>query len=562
VRQRISAYRRLFAEVRRPLTASIFISLAQSALLVPIPLLVKHIFDTELRRGHAAALAGSGAIVLALYLASAGLGLLTRYAVLSATKRAVAGLRIRLVGRLYALPRSYFDRRSLGELHAIVVQDSERVDIVANAAVGLLIPSVAVSFGLAIVALVLDPLLFGVMVAAVPLMWAVNHAFGKRVRAHTRAWQLAFDRFSARTQIALRALTLTRIQSAEEIELSSQSQGISELSDRGREMAWRQSASGILQGTIAAACGVLVLVIGGEGVVGGSLTVGGLISFYAIIALLQTQISTITSLVPLVIAGEESLQRLNRILDADEPLPYRGARKVDFQGAIELRAVSFGYGQLVLLRDLQLRLAPGEHVALMGANGAGKSTLVSLILGLYRPWSGALFADGVPYEEIDIRALRRGIGVVLQDPLTLPGTVAENIAYGRPHASRAEIARASELATAAEFIDQLDGGYEAIVGDDGLLLSGGQRQRLTIARALLAQPRLLIFDEPTTHLDESAIAALHANLAAMREGPTILTVTHDRTTASRADRVVRLEHGQLVGGVPGAKAAALAGGRR
>lgn len=194
------------------------------------------------------------------------------------------------------------------------------------------------------------------------------------------------------------------------------------------------------------------------------------------------------------------------------------------------------------------------------ANGAGKSTLVSLILALHRPWSGALFADGLSYEEIDISALRRRIGVVLQDPLTLPGTVAENIAYVRSNASEAEIRTASERATAADCIGRLDGGYEAIVGDDGLLLSGGERQRLSIARALIAQPRLLILDEPTTHLDESAIAALHANLAEMPEQPGTLTITHDRTTASRADRVVVLEHGQLTGGALGTARAALAGG--
>lgn len=558
----MAAYRRLFSEVRRPLSVSVAMALAQSALLVPVPLLVKHIFDADLRRGRGGALALDGAIVLALYVASAGLGLLTRYAVLRATKPAVASLRIRLVGRLYTLPRSYFDRRSLGELHAIVVQDSERVDVVANATVGLLIPGITISLALAVVALILDPLLFAVMFVAVPLMLVVNHAFGQRVRERTRAWQAAFDRFSDRTQVALRALTLTRIQSAEEVEIARQSHSITELSDRGREMAWRQSASGILQSTIAAACGVLVLIVGGEAVVTGSLTVGGLISFYAILALLQIQVATITTLVPLVIAGEESLQRLNDILDADEPLPYRGTRKLVFRGGIELRNVSFGYGSTTLLRDVALRLDPGEHVALMGVNGAGKSTLISLILGLYRPWAGALFADGQPYDELDMQVLRRQVGVVLQAPMTLPGSVAENVAYGRPHATLEEIHAACERATATVFIDQLADGYDAEVGDDGVRLSGGQRQLLTIARALIACPRLLILDEPTTHLDERAVAALQVSLAAMPDAPSVLTVTHDRAAAARADRIVRLADGQILDGTPTGHPPALAGKRQ
>ena len=562
MRARAGAYRRLFSEVRRPLSASIVVALAQSALIVPVPLLIRHIFDADLRHGRGGALAAQGAIVLALYLASAGLGLLTRYAVLRATKPAVAGLRIRLVERLYMLPRSYFERRSLGELHAVVVQDSERVDVVANATVGLLIPAVAISVALSVVALVLDPLLFAVMFAAVPAMLVVNHAFGKQVRERTRAWQAAFDRFSSATQTALRAITLTRIQSAEDLEIARQTHGITELSDAGREMAWRQSASGILQSTIAAACGVLVLVVGGEAVVSGTLTIGGLISFYAVLVLLQIQVATITTLLPLVIAGEESLLRLQEILDADEPLPYRGTGKLAFRGAIELRNVSFGYGSTTLLQDVTMHLEPGEHVALMGANGAGKSTLVSLILGLYRPWEGALLADGRAYDELDMRLLRRQIGVVLQSPLTLPGTIAENVAYGRAHASAEEIRAACELATATAFIEQLADGYDAIVGDDGVLLSGGQRQRLTIARALIVGPRLLILDEPTTHLDEPAVAALQASLAEMADRPTILTVTHDAPAAARADRIVRLEDGKLLEGPPTGTPPALVGERR
>src|SRR3954452_13912708 len=161
-----------------------------------------------------------------------------------------------------------------------------------------------------------------------------------------------------------------------------------------------------------------------------------------------------------------------------------------------------------VLHDLDLEIRPSERVAVLGPNGAGKSTLVSLVMGFYRPHSGRLLADGVPFDELDIRHLRRQIGVALQDPVLFPGTIRENIAFGHPGATDAEVAAAAEAATAAAFIERLSSGYETRIGDEGVGLSGGQRQRVAIARAVLGAPGLLVLDEPTTYLDEDGVAEL------------------------------------------------------
>jgi ATP-binding cassette subfamily B protein/subfamily B ATP-binding cassette protein MsbA len=195
---------------------------------------------------------------------------------------------------------------------------------------------------------------------------------------------------------------------------------------------------------------------------------------------------------------------------------------------------------------VSLRIEPGEHAALFGPNGAGKSTVVSLILGLYRPQDGHLAADGVPYGEVDVRGLRRQIGVVLQDPVIFPGTIAGNIAYGRPDATEAEIRAAAELATAAAFIDTLPDGYETQVGDEGGLLSGGQRQRIAIARALIARPALLILDEPTTYLDDRSITRLFHNLLHLEGAPSVLVISHDLEVVRKMDTVHHLRDGALV----------------
>ena len=554
---RLRRYRRLFSGARGLIITSLVLSLAQSALLIPIPLVIRNVFDSDLRRRDAMAVAVGGVVVLLLYLASSAIGLSTRYVVLKATKGAIARLRVDLFAQLYALPLPFHHRRDRGELHSTIVQDSERLDVFANAVLGLMLPAAIVGLGLAIVALVLEPLLFAILACAIPFMVLMKRRLSDRLRARTRTWQRAFDQFSAQALLALRARTLVEVRAADQVELERHRIQVEDLSAAGLAMAWRQSVFSVVQGAIMATAAVLVLVIGGRAVARGQMTAGQLLSFYAIVALLQGQVSVLASFLPIAISGRESLDRLDAILDADEPPPYQGSRVITFQGAIELRRVSFGYGPEPLLRDVDLTIASGEHLVLLGPNGAGKTTLASLVLGLYHPDCGELLADGVPYEQLDMRSLRSQIGVVLQDPVILPGTVAENIVFGRPAATVADLARSAALAGAAEFIGQLPDGYQSSVGADGELLSGGQRQRLAIARALLGDPRLLILDEPTSHLDESAVAGLCAALADLPRRPTVITITHDETLAAHGSRCVHVGGGQVLGPslpVPGARA--------
>jgi ATP-binding cassette subfamily B protein len=194
---------------------------------------------------------------------------------------------------------------------------------------------------------------------------------------------------------------------------------------------------------------------------------------------------------------------------------------------------------------VDLELAAGETAVLLGPNGAGKSTILSLLAGLYAPTSGAIAADGVPLEDLDLAELRRSMGVVTQDPLIFPASVRENISYGRPDADDAAIERAVELAGATAFIGELPGGLDARVGDDGVLLSGGQRRRIAIARALLGDPALVLLDEPTTHLDIDGAGELISRLTDAPRHPTVLIISHDPAVAAHADRLFRLRDGRL-----------------
>jgi ABC-type multidrug transport system fused ATPase/permease subunit len=541
----------LFADSRRTLAASVALSIAQFAVIAPTGYLVGYTFNTLIPKHDATGiLLAAGAILLA-YLVGSGLALWTRWLVLDASKAAVTSLRGSLLARVYALPRAYFDRADVGRLHSIIVQDSERVDVLSGQLFGLLLPAVIVSIGLAAVLAALDLVLFGTVFAVVPILVIVGQRLGARVRTRARRWQIAFDVFESRTQLALRAITLTKVRAAEATDLEQRRAEHEELAVAGRDMVRLHASYMNLQNGIAASSGVIVLALGGRAVALGEMSLGSLLAFYAILALLLRQVAVIAPTLPQIHSGYESLVRVREVLTLAETEPYSGSRRVDFNGAIELESVSFGYRDAPVLVDVDLRVELGEHIAIIGPNGAGKSTVANLILGLYRPDRGRVLADGIPYDTISMRELRHSFGVVLDDPIMFPGSVLENIRYGRPGMSLDEVTRAARLATADEFIDGLPGGYDAEVGYEGALLSAGQRQRIAIARALCGDPALLILDEPTTHLDDASIARLFANLSELPGAPTVIVISHDPEVARHVDVLHELRDGRIVDTVAG-----------
>jgi ATP-binding cassette subfamily B protein len=214
---------------------------------------------------------------------------------------------------------------------------------------------------------------------------------------------------------------------------------------------------------------------------------------------------------------------------------------------VELRDVTFAYENAASpsLRDVSLTVEAGSTVALVGATGSGKSTLVRLIGRLYDPTSGSVLVDGADVRELDLRELRRAIAVVDDDPFLFSATVHDNIAYGRPEATREEVERAAERAQAAGFIAELPDGYDTRVGERGLTLSGGQRQRLAIARALLADPRILVLDDATSSVDATTEQAIKEALREVMAGRTTFVIAHRLSTIALADEIVVLEDGRI-----------------
>jgi ABC-type multidrug transport system fused ATPase/permease subunit len=540
------SFTRLLEGGRRLLALSVLLAAGQALALLPIGLLLRRVFDDVIPEGDRTELVALAAAIVALFATAAALGLVARRLMLGATKAAVARLRMDLVTRLQALPRAWLDREDAARLHASVVQDTERVESMASAVLGIILPAAIVAGALLASLAFVDLGLLALLLVVLPLLLALSRWLNHRALALVPRLHAAFDVFSARVLTALRSALTVRAQGAEEHELREAEREIGVLAEEGRRVAWAWHVQSAVQAIASALGGMVVLVLGGVRVIDGGMTLGALLSFFGVLAIVRGQVTSALTWVPSSLVGRESLRHLEELLDVDEPQPYAGTRRIAFGGALEVDDVTFGYGDgAPVLSDVRVALAPGEWLALTGPNGAGKSTLVALLLGLYRPGEGRLLADGVAYDELDLRALRREMGVLLQDPILFRGTVRDNIAYGAPGATDEEVRAAAEAATAEEVIAALPDGYATEAGTDGELLSGGQRQRIAIARALLGRPPLLILDEPSSHLDDATTRRLLANLRELDWAPAVLLITHDATVARAADRVVELRDGRV-----------------
>ena len=280
----------------------------------------------------------------------------------------------------------------------------------------------------------------------------------------------------------------------------------------------------------------------------GQITVGMLLAAIAYIGRFYGRLDSMSRIVSVTQKSASAAKRIFDILDhvSSVPEPQNPVTVDRVQGRIELREVGFRYGNRAVNRGINLQIAPGEMIGLVGHSGSGKSTLVNLICRFYDVSEGAILVDGVDIRSYAIADFRRNIGLVLQEPFLFFGTIAENIAYGLPDASRAQIVAAARAAHAHEFILRLPHGYDSMVGERGQGLSGGERQRISIARALLINPRILILDEATSSVDSETEKEIQKALENLVQGRTTIAIAHRLSTLQRADRLVVLERGHVV----------------
>lgn len=300
---------------------------------------------------------------------------------------------------------------------------------------------------------------------------------------------------------------------------------------------------------VIGAIGVMMIMVGGHAIIAGTMTLGQFVMyvfFTGLVAFPLVEIAEIGTQITEAFAGLDRIREIRRTAtEDDEDQGKVGITQVD--GEIEFDDVTFAYVPgAPVLRGISFRASPGSTTALVGSSGSGKSTLISLVMAFNRPDQGRVLIDGRDLAALRLHDYRSFLGVVMQDNFLFDGTIAENISFARPHATRDEIVAVAKVAHAHGFIEEFDGGYGSIVGERGVKLSGGQRQRISIARAILADPRILILDEATSSLDSESESLIQDGLRSLRHGRTTFVIAHRLSTIRSADQILVLEHGEIV----------------
>lgn len=302
-------------------------------------------------------------------------------------------------------------------------------------------------------------------------------------------------------------------------------------------------------GLLSSAFHVSVLIWGGLSVIRGEMTLGSFVAFLSYLTMLFSPIQSLSQLIIVSTNARTGFERILDLLDIRPEIvpPHNPVVLEDVKGRVTFERVGFAYrGDVRAVEDFQLDVPPGRVVALVGSSGSGKSTLMSLLTRFYDVSEGRILIDGVDLRQLDYDAYRQQLGIVQQENFLFSGTVEDNIRYGRPEASDADVRRAAELANALEFIDRMPEGLQSEVGQGGVTLSGGQRQRIAIARCILKNPRILIFDEATSALDNESEALIQNSMDTLMRGRTVFIVAHRLTTIRKAHQIVVMDRGRIV----------------
>ena len=496
--------------------------------------------------GLAAVAAGAGIGLVGI---GALVGYLITYLTSATAERVGADLRESVFGRLLGLGLPFHDRHRSGDLVTRLTGDVARVEDSMVAWFTVLVPEVLTLAGMVVVVLAIDLTLGLAALAVVPPLALVVALRRRRIRVAQRASR---DADAALASEATEVLRNVRVVQAftREGEAGGQFSGRSRSAVRAAlgamdlEARWSPVADLLL-----AAGGGLVLWLGVTAVTSGRMTLGTLLVVLAYLSSLYGPIRALARLARTLARGAASRERILEVLDSGEVVPEAAAplQAGPPRQGLALRGVWFAYAEgAPVLRHLDLEVAAGERVCVVGPTGAGKSTLLALLLRFYDPDAGVVELDGTDLRDLDLASLRRQLALVPQDPWMLDGTVADNVRFGRPGATREELEAAARATRVDELIQRLPDGWETEIGEGGVRLSGGQRRRVALARAILRDASVLLLDEPTSGLDAASEQAVLDALDRAAEGRTVLSVSHRLSLAARADRVVVLDGGRVV----------------
>ena len=503
--------------------------------------MVKIIFDQAIPNADIRLLLKLTLTLIALMACSGIFSIYTRTTIIRHTKHAISGIRNSLTAKLLRMSHASYQQADLSRIHKVLVYDTEKLDNFANAIFSVIIPSACISLCLAVILLILNVQMSLLLFIVAPFILLLTELLRRACKKSLRQFQLSFENFHRKSLFLLELNKLIKVSSTQQKEADLHKEIIAELENSSLKMAIGYIKMSNYQEVIFSISSIILLAWGSYTVMKGEMTIGTLMSFYFCLFLLKRYLTTIGNALPSVIEGSDSWQQCTSILKEESDEIYTGITRGEFDGRIECKDLTFSFGELVLFKKYNLTLRPGETTLVVGPNGSGKSTLVNLILGLYQPQAGALYASGIPYSTWDIQYLRSKIAVVLQEDTTFQGTILDNIVYGIFGVDITAVQQAVRNSGLHEFIESLPDGLYTMIGEKGAKLSGGQRQKIAIARCFIAKASLIILDEPTNHLDQHSVELIATTLKNQAHTPSILIISHTAKLQSLADNIIELK---------------------
>jgi ATP-binding cassette subfamily B protein len=467
-------------------------------------------------------------------------------------QRALADLRMQIFSHLQRMPVGFYERRPAGVLISRMTNDVEALDSLVTDSVVTLFQASLTLIGTVAILLSLDVKLALITFAIFPLLAVASLAFRIASADAYRRTRETIGAITAYLQESLSGIRVVRSFGQEPAHLR-EFAALNEL-NRGANMTTVRLNAVYFPGIelVSALATVGIVLYGGIQAIDGQITIGVIVGFIAALNGFFDPIQQLSNLYTTYQSGMAALDKIFELLDEQPDLVDRpdAVKLGRLRGEIAFERVSFAYGAgddaALALAEIDLTIAPGQTVALVGATGAGKSTFAKLVARFYDPTRGRVLVDGHDLREVSARSLRSQLGIVPQEGFLFSGTIADNIAFGRPGASAREIRAAAAAVGAHEFAERLERGYDTEVGERGAQLSAGQRQLIAFARALIADPRILILDEATASVDLQTEARIEDGLRRLLAGRTAIVIAHRLSTIRRAGRIVVLEHGRVV----------------
>jgi ABC-type multidrug transport system fused ATPase/permease subunit len=466
-----------------------------------------------------------------------------------AAQRAITDMRRTVQAYVLRLPVSYFDSTKSGILISRIMTDAEGIRNLVGTGLVQLIGGLLTGLVALVVLFVLNWRLTAIAILLLGgFGGGMAYAFAKLRPLFRERGKLNAE-VTGRLGETLGGIRIVKAYHAERGERLVFTRGANTLFRNIASTMTGISSVGSFATIIIGAIGILMILEGGRSVLTGQMTLGDLFMygiFVGLVAMPLINIASIGTQITEAFAGLDRIREIRKLVTEDAEDSSRAVVQ-DVKGDIVFENVSFEYvpGREVL-KHVSFHAPPGSTTALVGSSGAGKSTLIGLVLAFSRPKAGRILVDGQALDALRLGDYRRQLGVVLQDNFLFDGTVAENIAFARPHATRAEIEHAARIAHCDDFVRRFEKGYDTIVGERGVKLSGGERQRVSIARAILADPRILILDEATSSLDSESEAAIQDGLRSLRRGRTTFVIAHRLSTIRSADQILVMEGGEIV----------------